>query len=90
MFRRANYNVRDWFREDIRHEDAEHVSLWEAWFTQHGIDSSEVLLTQWVERRAYGSQNQVVWLEAGECDGKPISVHREIDLATAPAPFPVD
>ena len=95
------WNVRDWFREDIQHEDAEHVELWKAWFTRHGINADEVLLTHWVERRAHedprtgDKQYQIVWLEDGvrdEGDGngsQPITVHREIDLNEPPAPFPV-
>ncbi|MCW2902593.1 MAG: hypothetical protein JWO67_4858 [Streptosporangiaceae bacterium] len=85
----GTWNVRDWFREDIRHDSPEHVVLWEAWFTQHGIDPSEVLLTEWVERRAHEGQNQIVWLEAGTRDGEPIHVHKEINLPEPPAPFPV-
>lgn len=85
----GEWNVRDWFREDIQHDSPEHVALWEAWFTQHGIDPSEVLLTHWVERRAHAGQNQIVWLEDGVRDGEPITVHREVDLAAPPAPFPV-
>lgn len=86
------YNVRDWFREDIRHEDAEHVALWQGWFAEHGIDPAEVLLTAWVERRTVdgsGGHNVIVWLEAGVRDGEPITVHREIALDSSPAPFPV-
>lgn len=84
----GEYNVRDWFREDIRHDSPEHVAAWQEWFQLHGIDPSEVLLTEWVERRAHAGQNQIVWLEAGERDGEPIHVHKEIDLAGPPAPFP--
>jgi hypothetical protein len=83
------YDVRDWFREDIRHDTPEHVELWQAWFVRHGIDPAEVLLTEWVERRAQNGQNQIVWLEAGVRDGEDITVHRERHLAAPPAPFPV-
>jgi hypothetical protein len=85
----AEWDVRDWFREDIQHDSPEHVALWEGWFQRHGIDPSEVLLTHWVERRAHAGQNQIVWLEDGIRDGEPITVHKEVDLPDPPAPFPV-
>lgn len=89
------YDVREWFRDDIQHETPEHVELWKQWFQDHMIDPSEVLLTEWVERRAYEDprrgikQWQIVWLEAGERDGEPIHVHREVNLPFPPKPFPV-
>jgi hypothetical protein len=83
------YNVRDWFREDVQHDSPDHVVLWQDWFTLHGIDPSEVLLTHWIERRAHGTQNQIVWLEDGVRDGEPITVERVRELVDPPAPFPV-
>lgn len=83
------WNVRDHFREDIQHEDPEHVAAWHDWFARHGIDPAEVLLTHWVERRASEHEHMIVWLTDGERDGVPITVHREIHLEQDPEPFPV-
>jgi len=83
------YNVRDYFREDIQHDSPAHVTLWQDWFSQHGIDPSEVLLTHWVERRDAPGDFKIVWLEDGERGGEPITVHREVTLPNPPAPFPV-
>lgn len=85
----GRYNVRDWFREDIQHDTPEHVALWQDWFGRHDIDPTDVLLTHWVERRASGVENAIVWLEDGVRDGEPITVHRERQLDTPPEPFPV-
>lgn len=84
----SGWNVRDWFREDIRHDTPEHVQAWQEWFHRHGIDPSEVLLTEWVERRASAAENAIVWLEAGERDGEPITVERVQILPNPPEPFP--
>jgi len=86
---RPGYDVREFFRNDIRHDDPEHVTAWRDWFARHGIDPAEVLLTEWVERRVNPGQNQIVWLEQGVRDGQSITVHREMDLTEPPAPFPV-
>jgi len=48
---RPGYDVREFFRDDVRHDDPEHVAVWRDWFARHGIDPAEVLLTGWVERR---------------------------------------
>ena len=82
------YNVRDYFRHDIKHEDEAHLVLWEAWFAQHGIDASEVLLTEWVERRTY-NENKIVYLVDAVRDGVPITRERVKILDQPPAPFPV-
>ncbi len=84
----APWNVRDWFREDIRHDTPEHVTVWQGWFTRHGIDPAEVLLAEWVERRT--SPPSIVWLEAGVRDGKDIHVERSQQLPGPPEPFPFD
>lgn len=89
----GHYHVRDYFRQDINHESAGHVLLWQAWFEAHGIDPAEVLLTHWVERQGEEGthiENKIMWLEYGERDGEQITVHREINLGSrVPDPFPV-
>lgn len=88
-------NPRDHYRSDIRHEDPDHITLWQDWFIAHGIDPAEVLLTELVERRDYvdwrdgTTQYQIVWYEVGERDGQEITVHKEVDLTAPPLPFPV-
>lgn len=92
---RRERDVREWFRDDIRRDSPEHVELWKQWFSDHGIDPSEVLLTHWVERRDHADvrrrikQYQIVWLESGTRDGEEITVHREVSLSEPPQPFPV-
>ena len=94
------YGVRDWFREFGRWDLAqgvyipepptgEELEAWTAWFAQYGVDVDDVVLTQWVERRANPGQNQIVFLEDGERDGVPIHQERIIDLPEPPARFPV-
>lgn len=85
----GSYDVREWFREDIIHEDPEQVAAWHDWFQRHGIDPVNVLLTHWVERRAAPIRPAIIWLEYGERDGERITVHHERDLALDPEPFPV-
>lgn len=65
------------------------LELWQAWFAEHGIDPAEVLLTHWVERRAHGDQNEIVYLEDAIRDGEPITREVVVKLDRPPAPFPV-
>lgn len=53
------FNVRTLFRDGIRYEEPRReepvcIPEWDVQRTQHSIDSSEVLLTQW-DRVSYGS-----------------------------------
>lgn len=83
-----SWNVRDWFREDIRHDDPETAAVWRAWFARHGVDPAPVLLDQWVERVSNTIEHKIVWLEAGVRDGEPITVHREQSFEAPPEAFP--
>lgn len=94
MARLGHEEVRRRYRHDIEHEDEDHVTLWKAWFLDHGIDPSNVRFDQLIERRDYHDprtgerQRQIVWLEDGMRDGEPILVHRERNLNGSPDHFP--
>jgi hypothetical protein len=69
---------------DVVHSDGE-LAAWRAWFEAHGIDPDEPHMGHWVERRAHGPQNEIVYLKDGP--GYPVEV--VVRLSQPPLPFPV-
>jgi len=64
--------------------------LWQAWFTAHGIDPAEVLLTTGYsgQARRHGHRDKIVWLEYGGADGEQITVHERLTWAPRARPVP--
>ena len=79
---RAQHNVHV---PEVMHSAGE-LQAWRSWFEAHGVDPDDPHMGHWVERRAFGPQNEIVYLKDGP-QGFPVEV--VVRLSQPPLPFPV-